>query len=177
MTDSDIEPPKTDPVIDGSVFATHFFTITKIFIILFSSVIISIAILGTGIWLSFASSDWTIFSRSGSLLVIVALIMALTDHSGWLRKIIKIGDNSLSEKAKEEFKRAFSKNIEEDLKRFEIVKSKNEIDYLTDVKVQDYLQNFPNRIGIEIRKSIQKYELSIAIIGTLVWGFGDIIVG
>ena len=144
-------------------------------IIIIFLIFISIAIVGFGMRYSIENNDWSIFSRSGSVLVIIALIVAIVDHSYWSKKAIEVGNKAITEKRKEQFKDNFYKVIREDLDKYKVEKSENEINYLVNKEYTKYLEDLPERIGTVTRKSLQKYELIVASVGTVIWGFGDLL--
>lgn len=138
------------------------------------AIIVSIIILGIGIWLSLELDDWTIFSRSGSLLVVIALALAILDHSNWLQKVINVSSDAALPEFKEKLKQNFLNKVTERLSKHNLQKSEDEIEYIVNIEISKYIEEVPNRIGSTVKRSFQKYELIIAAIGTIVWGFGDL---
>jgi hypothetical protein len=161
--------------LNKEVVIENSFTILWPWIIVGISILISILALGIGVWFSVEQKDWSLFSRAGSLLVIIALTMAIIDHSKWLKKVIDIGDRATSSEFKEELKKIFHEQITENLDKHNLIKPPVEIEFLADLECSKYLELAPQRVGINLRKWFQKYELIIAGIGTFVWGFGDLV--
>ena len=50
-----------------------------------------------GVVLSIRLNQWLIFSRCGSLIILIALFLALIDHSGWAKTLYKITEPNLTQ--------------------------------------------------------------------------------
>jgi NADH:ubiquinone oxidoreductase subunit K len=119
---------------------------------LIHSIIVSVIVIVLGVILSFISKDWTWFSRSGSLLVVIGIIVAANDIN---KSLAVLEDSKFSEQILERIK-----EIRPDVEENEINNRKEEILGL----LKELMTQFYRRI-----------ELAILITGTIVWGFGDLI--
>ena len=129
----------------------------------------------TGVILSVNYSDWSIFSRAGSLIVVLALTLALIDYSSVSKNVInearKIGGDKASNEAIENIKNM----IMNDLKNHGVVKTDGEINYMAETLSTDYWERLPMRLGGFFKMQAVKTEITIAVIGTVIWGFGDLV--
>lgn len=128
-----------------------------------------------GIIISINLHDWSWFSRSGSLLVVIALTLEVIDFPTWISNISK-SVRKYSERDGDEFLYDTFRNIiKENLKKHGVIKSPEEIEFLTEQYRDNYLELLPTKFGSGVKKMAHKYEIIIAAIGTLIWGFGDLI--
>lgn len=105
-----------------------------------------------GIIASILSTDWTWLSRSGCLIVVVGIIMAAWDIGNALNNL---EDYKVSEDIRDLIEKKFS-NLDET----QLNENINQIK----IKLIDKAKVFHRQI-----------ETTLIIIGTLVWGFGDLI--
>ena len=54
-------------------------------------------------------------------------------------------------------------------------KSEEEIAYLADQKLESYWEGFPGRFGGALKMRAVSSEISLAILGTLISGFGNLL--
>ena len=141
------------------------------------AVIASIASIHHGISLSLECNDWTIFSRSGSLLVSIALVSVLIDHSKFYRSLyLNISDKNIT-KHSVFIDKVIRRKIKQILKEYKFQKSSNEIDYLVNIEGKLFAEYASILISKEFNKYSRRLELILAVLGTLIWGFGDLIGG
>ena len=125
-----------------------------------------------GVWLSLSKENWSIFARSGSIVVAVALLLAIYDHFSWARSLSELARGVVKNEGVEDM---FIKDIREALLSHGIEKAENEIGFLAEQKSKSYYEMFPYRFSYHLKSLFQKNELLIGIYGTLIWGFGDLI--
>ncbi len=119
---------------------------------LMNGLIASLIVTLIGILLSYNSGDWTWFSRSGSLLVVIGIIVAVKDIN---KSLAELEDRKLTDYLLEKLKER-----RPDIDENEIHDSKKEIMELTKEKIAIFYR---------------RVEVSILITGTVIWGFGDLI--
>lgn len=124
-----------------------------------------------GVWLSLSYEDWSIFARFGSVVVVIALLLAVYDHFSWARSLSTLSLALINEQVDD----IFVKDIREALENHGIEKSESEISYLAEQKSKAYHELFPYRFSHHLKSLFQRNELLIGVYGTLVWGFGDLI--
>jgi hypothetical protein len=107
-----------------------------------------VIVIGAG--LSFIFENWAIFSRTGSLIVILGLFLAKWDLENLINSKIPI--NELIQ---------------------EISVKKNKV--LSEKAINKVKENFKIRVISEIKPKYLRFEIYIITIGTLIWGFGDLI--
>lgn len=125
-----------------------------------------------GMWLSLSYEDWSIFARFGSVVVVIALLLAVYDHFSWARCLSKLARELINEQEGDDI---FVKDICEALESHGIEKSKSEIAFLAEQKSKAYHELFPYRFSYHMKSLFQRNELLIGVYGTFVWGFGDLI--
>lgn len=52
-------------------------------------IFVAVATVG-GVWLSSLYEDWSIFARFGSVVVVIALLLAVYDHFSWAQGLSKL---------------------------------------------------------------------------------------
>ena len=139
------------------------------------SIFISGIIIYFGIQLSIKYNDWTIFSRSGSLLILVTLFIILIEHSKFFTSLIRNLDENRCIKYSSILKKIIRRKIVQTLRKYQIQKSSLEIDYLVEKEFYLFIEYFSNITRISLKEIAQRIELIIGIIGTIIWGFGDLI--
>ena len=133
------------------------------------------AIIGIGgISLSFFYNDWSMFSRSGALIVVCALLLALLDYTSSTKKFFDKVREILGPKYQDDEKERVRHLVLEEMKKYGLTRSEKEIAYLADKKLESFWEGFPNRMGETLKMKSVISEVSLAIIGTLIWGFGDL---
>lgn len=125
-----------------------------------------------GVWLSLSYENWSIFARCGSVVVVIALLLAVYDHFSWARSLSQLAQSVAKQKESGD---TFVKDIREGLGSHGVEKSENEISFLAEQKSKSYHENFPYRYSYHMKSVFQKNELLIGVYGTMVWGFGDLI--
>jgi len=128
-----------------------------------------------GIGLSLFYSNWYIFSRSGSLLVVFALLLALVDYTSSTKLFFDQVREALGPKYRLDELERIRQLVRDEIKEYGFTKSDEEIAYLADQKLESYWEGFPARLGGALKMRSVTSEVSIAIIGTLIWGFGDLL--
>lgn len=127
-----------------------------------------------GFLLSVIYGDWSVFSRSGSLIVVCALLLALVDYATSTKEFINKTKEFLGPSYEEEEKGRIRQLIRDELDKYGLSKSEKEIAYLADQKREFYWDKFPERFGGSLKMKSVVSEVSIAMVGTLIWGFGDL---
>jgi len=130
---------------------------------------LAFAILAVGVWGSFQWSDWVHFARSGAVLVVLSLSLAAFGFgNGFIDRVLFL-------------LKPMTANVVE-------MQSKNRPHLygihpgLTEKEKDDLVQKVSreriNQVHILMKnrmaKDVQKTEFLIAALGTLVWGFGDL---
>ena len=132
-----------------------------------------------GVVLSIRLNQWLIFSRCGSLIILIALFLALIDHSGWAKTLYKITEPNLTQNQNPKTEKRIKNEIVEELQNCNLTISEKEINFFTWLaykqELSTYREHFPTRFGVYLKSFMQKHELIIATYGTLIWGFGDLI--
>ncbi|NUB13690.1 hypothetical protein GAY28_13855 [Azospirillum brasilense] len=108
--------------------------------------------------ISYQASDWSWFERSGSLIMIVALV-------GFLR-----GLEDDVEKAAD----IYSKNVIESIARRKTSNPTEELRKWSDISGQVYADHKSTVRDIIVWEA-KKSEILIGIVGTLVWGWGSLL--
>lgn len=131
---------------------------------------LAFAILAIGVWASFQWSDWVHFARSGAVLVVLSLSLAAFDFgNGFIDRVLFL-------------LKPMTANLVE-------MQSKNRPHLygihpgLTEKEKDDLFQKVSrerlNQVHVLMKnhmaKDVQKIEFLIAALGTLVWGFGDLV--
>jgi hypothetical protein len=109
----------------------------------------SILVLIVGILISLITSNWLWFSRSGSILVVIGVLMTAYDIESSLKN---------------------TKFLEFILKEMEARKK-----YVTNDEKEFVTEHLESRITSVFGGFFKFLEIKILIIGTLVWGFGDLV--
>ncbi|EIX4885371.1 hypothetical protein MDT45_004245 [Vibrio vulnificus] len=132
--------------------------------------VLAFAILAVGVWASFHWSDWVHFARSGAVLVVLSLSLAAFGFgNGFIDRVLFL------------LKPMTAKIVE--------MQSKNRPHLygihprLTEKEKDDLVQKVSrerlNHVHVLMKnrmaKDVQKIEFLIAALGTLVWGFGDLV--
>ena len=132
-----------------------------------------------GVVLSIRYDQWHIFSRCGSLIVLVALFLAVIDHSGWAKTLYKITEPELTQNKNPKTEKRIQNEIIDEIEKCNLTFSEKEISFFTwlsyKLELNTYREHFPARFGSYLKSVMQKHELIIATYGTLIWGFGDLI--
>ena len=132
-----------------------------------------------GVVLSIRYDQWLIFSRCGSLIVLVALFLAIIDHSGWAETLYKITEPKLTQNKNPKIEKRIKDEIVDEIQKCNLTLSEEEISFFTwlayKLELNSYREQFPARFGSFLKSIMQKHELIIATYGTLIWGFGDLI--
>jgi hypothetical protein len=132
-----------------------------------------------GVVLSIRYDQWLIFSRCGSLIVLVALFLAIIDHSGWAETLYKITEPKLTQNKNPKIEKRIKDEIVDEIQKCNLTLSEEEISFFTwlayKLEFNSYREQFPARFGSYLKSIMQKHELIIATYGTLIWGFGDLI--
>lgn len=132
-----------------------------------------------GVLPSLLKSDWTWFGRSGALLVLFGVYIVWLDYKG-------IIDDSLNS-VLDGF-RTYLDTLTTEQKRENIIKifEEGKIQY-TDIEIDKYLEqdntdkNFKifsekfNEVSKLTHKRIQNIEFITLVLGTFIWGYGDLI--
>ena len=141
--------------------------------------IFTIAITIIGILLSLKNHDWTIFSRCGSLIVVVALFLVIIDYSKSASALFKIAEPRLVDNKNEKILNEIKTDVLKGLSENNLSKTQDEVNFIAniiyDYKMQNYKEQFPTRVGGYFKNSLQVNELLIGVFGTIVWGFGDLV--
>ena len=127
-----------------------------------------------GIALSMVYANWTIFSRSGSLLVVCALLLALFDYTSSIKQLLESFEKILPTNVRDEQLEGVRELVQKELRECGVSKSEEEISYLARQKFQSSWEELPNRLGGCFKMKSVESEVLLGIMGTLIWGFGDL---
>lgn len=116
-----------------------------------------------GIALSISLKDWQCFARSGSLIVILGIIVAWKDITGNLQAHINANIDVLAKKILEIENGSTRGLLYSGEKNSEV---KNELD-----SYKEKLQELDRLMKLRLKA----LEVCILILGTFVWGYGDLI--
>ncbi|MDC0000468.1 hypothetical protein OAE16_08545 [Porticoccaceae bacterium] len=114
----------------------------------------------SGIFISFSLADWQYFERSGSLMVIVGIILAWKDINGTLNWFEGYVESTVSYQLKELEKQKIS------LRDALIESAISGVKYIG--------KELREQIGL-LKKRIRFLEVVALGLGTLIWGYGSII--
>ncbi len=128
-----------------------------------------------GMILSYCFCDWHILSRSGGLVIVCALLLALFDYTTSVKSFFKHANDYFGPKLKDEQLKGVRKIIKQDLERHGVTKSENEIDYIASEKLEYHFPGTIERLGNSFKMQSIRSEITIAIIGTMIYSFGDLI--
>ncbi|MEQ8228565.1 MAG: hypothetical protein RIA64_10815 [Rhodospirillales bacterium] len=99
-----------------------------------------------GMVLSHQSDDWSWFSRAGSLLVVLGIVFAYFNVDGFIERSLRMAVTRLS--------------------RYDRDNPSNTADWIV-----SWLSEEPE----DISGTVKALEVCVIVIGTLVWGFGDLL--
>ena len=145
------------------------------FFLMFISVTLSVAVIHHGISLSLEYNNWTIFSRSGSLLIVIALVSVLIDHSIFYKSIYLAISNENIAKNSVVIDKVIRRKIKQTLKKYNFQKSSNEIEYLLSRERKLFSEYAYDEISNWLSTYSRRIELILGVTGTIIWGFGDLI--
>lgn len=156
------------PLSESDIHAKNILKVLMPFILIFTAWVASAVILYNGYLYGLA--DPVNFARSGALVVAVALLVASIDHMT-VAKAISSSFSTLEDHIEE---RVFKQHIESKLEQYRLKKSSQEIAFLEDMFREQYFDLAPYRYGKVIQQKLQKHEVLLGAIGTIIWGFGDL---
>lgn len=108
------------------------------------ALLLSATVFVSGVWLSFDQNDWSWFARSGSMMVVIGIFLTSS----------QIIENSRKLKIRRSYhEQNFNRDFAEDIKRGALERSRS----LDEDIWENGLRGF-----------------YLLVIGTLVWGFGDL---
>lgn len=119
-----------------------------------SKILLAIAaliILLTGMVPSIFTNDWTWFGRSGAILTAYGIVITYLDLQGFLAKSV------------EDISARIDKHLET-----------HDLSQVPDEKI-DQIEAQKDAIFAGIIKSMRRVEFSILVLGTIIWGYGDLI--
>jgi hypothetical protein len=114
----------------------------------------------SGVFISFSLADWQHFERSGSLVVIVGIILAWKDITGNLNLFEQYANNQIHSRLQE---------IEK-----EKISLRNALTESAMSGVEKMGEEVKEAIGL-LKKRIRLLEVLALGLGTLIWGYGSII--
>jgi len=115
-----------------------------------------------GFSLSISLSDWQYFERSGALIIIVGILLALKDMTG---RIIIIEESVVG-------------RMKHNLRMAEVKEPKGLLSYATNEKLKEDLteQTKDTQEMFKLFKHrLLRLEATILIVGTFIWGFGSLV--
>lgn len=124
---------------------------------------------------SLYTGNWEIFSRTGSLLIVYALLLALFDYTGATKDFFGSINNVLGKEFIEDEERRVKEFVREELAKYGLEKSEQEIAYIADQKREMFWEGLPSRYGEVFRMKSVTSEIGLAILGTLISAFGSLI--
>ena len=110
----------------------------------------AIAAVAVGVTVSRASGDWAWFARSGSVLVAVGVAFAYFNVDHWMER--GIGEAASRLRQRMQGSRASPGFL---------------LDFVVGIDERANLESIPNTVKI--------FEVLLVIVGTLIWGFGDLL--
>ena len=116
-----------------------------------------------GIGLSIFYANWNIFSRSGSIIIVCALMLALYDYTSSTKRFFDQVRKILVPKYRHEELERVRQLVREEMKEYGITKSEEEIAYLADKKLESYWEGFPGRFGGTLKMRSVKSEVGLWI--------------
>ena len=136
--------------------------------------LIAIIIGSMGIGFSLYYGNWDIFARSGPLIVVCALFLALFDYTSSSKKFFDQLKKVLGPEYQQDEIERIRQFVREEIKKYGLTKSEDEIAYLADRKRESYWEGISIRLGGALKMRSVTSEVSLATLGTLIWGFGDL---
>lgn len=127
-----------------------------------------------GIAVSYFTGDWSAFSRSGSLIVVCALALAFFDYTTATKDFFDQVREVFGDQYEKQARSNVQKLVRDELRQHGIEKSDEEMAYLAERRMSEFWEGVPMRYGGQFKLKSLKTELTLAILGTLVWGFGDL---
>jgi hypothetical protein len=128
-----------------------------------------------GIAFSLLYGNWNIFSRSGAFIIVCALLLALLDYKSSTKQFFDNVREILGPKYRQEELERARQLMREQMKEYGLKKSEEEIAYLVDQELKSYWEGVPARIGGALKMKSVSSEISLAILGTLISGFGNLL--
>ena len=128
-----------------------------------------------GMILSYCLCDWHILSRSGGVVIVCALLLALFDYTTSVKNFFKQVNDYFGTKLKDEQLKGVRNKIKQDLEQHGVIKPENEIDYMALEKIEFHFPAAVERLGNSFKMQSIKSEIAIAIVGTMISSFGDLI--
>jgi hypothetical protein len=130
----------------------------------------ALSIMGVGAYLSHLENDWMLFARSGSLVVVVSLSLAVF---GFGQKFISsvvdmIEPIALEIVTMQVSKRSYLYGVRSGLKDEELAEIVEKI-------TRERIDRINAIMHKRLSQSVHKTEFFVAGLGTLVWGFGDLV--
>jgi hypothetical protein len=115
-----------------------------------------------GFSLSISLADWQYFERSGSLVIIVGILLALKDMTG---KITLVEESVVG-------------GMKHNLRMAEVKETKGLLSYVANEKLKEDIteqtKNTQEMFKL-FHHRLRRLEAAILIIGTFIWGFGSLI--
>ncbi|MEK0276915.1 hypothetical protein, partial [Vibrio vulnificus] len=132
--------------------------------------VLAFAILAVGVWASFHWSDWVNFARSGAVLVVLSLSLAAFGFgNGFIDRVLSVVKPMAVKIVEMQSKnRPHLYGIHSGL-------TQKEKDDLVQKVSRERLNQIHVLMKNRMAKDVQKIEFLIAALGTLVWGFGDLV--
>lgn len=122
-----------------------------------------------------ASNNWDNFARMGSAVV----ILSLATYFGSLEKSIRSGLKDLEGKIGELAERIMDESIQVNFGRNDLSEDGRKVATRAGQKFTVQFGKFGVHVANMDSKAVDKYfsrnALAIAVLGTLIWGFGDLI--
>ena len=123
-----------------------------------------------GIMPSVLTGEWTWFARSGALLTAYGVILAYLDLSGAMREIF----SEIQPAIEESFKNILEETFEELSEEYSEKKSVPEIHSIFE-EAKDEVGESLSTLGDKLVSNIRFYEILLIIVGTVIWGYGDLL--
>ncbi len=144
------------------------FKVPILFKIVAWSLTILISILG--IYTSFQWNDWINFARAGAVIVVLSLALEASGYiDNYLDKILNTVNKISFEVV---LKQVMKNNHMYGLKGNE---SKEQLVQIAQKENSRRLTEIGNIASNQFNKNLRRTEFTIATIGTLIWGFGDLV--
>jgi hypothetical protein len=134
----------------------------------------AIVIVSMGIGFSLYYNNWDIFARSGSLIVVCALLLALFDYTSSSKKFFDQLKEAFGPEYQQDEVERIRQFVREEFKKYGLTKTDDEIAYIADRERESYWKGVITRFSGALKMRSVTSEVSLAIIGTLICGFGDL---
>ncbi|MGB6329811.1 MAG: hypothetical protein WBF48_12875 [Halarcobacter sp.] len=132
--------------------------------------LLAILIITIGIYLSIIKDDWVILARAGALIVILSLSL---ESTGIIQKLINRIISTTKELTREIVLMQVKRNT--NLYGNSDNRTEDDINKISEKELNRRIERTQLLIEKTMYRDLRKTEFSIATLGTLLWGFADLI--